>query len=144
MDYLGVLYFSLPIVLIYWVKNNTEINIRRVLILSFIPLFILSVITYLYTAFSTGRWLNSLNLIILMNLFGYIFYYPILIVSALVVKYFQKRDTSVLVSALLGSLMGVFLTSIPAVKYDFSFLLIVFSSGFVSVFIEDKIFKGDK
>ena len=147
MDYLAVLYFILPIVLIFWVKNNTDINIRRVLILSFIPLFISSIIMYLYTGFSTGRWLNSLNLIILMNFFGYIFYYPILVLYSLSVKVLSFNGNSISKSASIGALLPTMLVILFSGDSDILFISFsIFTIGFLSAFIDAELFnkKSDK
>ena len=145
MGILGSLYFSLPIALLFWAKAKLSVKIYRVVLLSFLPLFIVSIIVYFYSAIDTGRWLNSLNIVILINFFGYMFYYPILVVCALLVKFLQQREGTILTSALFGSLMGAFLMFIPLMRYyDIFFLLIIFLIGFISVLIEDKIFKGKK
>ena len=142
----GILYFLAPIFILIWAKIKTDIKIYRVILLSFLPLLIVSVLFYIMVVVDSGEVLNSLEVIYMVIFYGYILFFPVLIFSALYVKFLQIKGEDTLLSAALGSILGVFLfvlisTFLGAIDSLFT-PLIVFTSGFVSVLIEDKIFKG--
>ena len=142
----GFLYYLIPIFLLIYAKVKTDIKIHRVILLSFLPLVVVAILFYVSVVVDSGEVLNSLEVIYMVIFYGYILFFPILIVSAFCVKFLQINGVDTLLSATVGSILGVFLfvsiyTFFGTIHTLFT-PLVVFASGFVSVLIEDKIFKG--
>ena len=144
MSIFGILYFSVSIILLIWAKVKLDIKVLRVLFLSFLPLFVFSILIYIYSVVNTGEWIKSINIVIIINLYGSLFYYPVLIASSLFVKILQKYGNDIATSATLGSMLGAILFVLLAGTLNAIFpSLFFFVIGYLSVIIEDKIFNAD-
>lgn len=143
MDIFGILYFSVPIIILIWAKIKIDIKVFRVIFLSFLPLLIISILMYIYAVVSSGELIRSINIVLIVNFYGSMFYYPILITSALFVKILQKYGNDIAISATLGSMLGCFLFVLLAGTLNAIFpSVIFFVIGYLSVIIEDKIFNS--
>ena len=145
---LVLLYYLTPIFLLIWTKVKTDIKIYRVLILSFLPLFLVAILFFIFDIADNGNLLSSLEIIYMVIFFGYMLFYPVLVTSALLVKFLQNGGNDIYLSAILGSIFAtVFFVSIAIFLGDIDTLfipLVVFASGFISVFIENWIFQNLK
>jgi len=117
------------------------------MILSYLPVSIFSISVLFGDSAQISDIIESL---IFINFYGFIFFFPVLLSSALVVKILQKYDNDTVTSATLGSLFAVVILALAVLISrtiavgNIIIYIAVFILGFISVLIEDKIFKGKR
>jgi len=142
MNYLALAHILIPIVLLIFVKRKSNIKIYRVLILSILPVVIVSLIISLYFLFEDFKILAAFALFILLVIEGYMLFFSFLIIAALLVKYLQKIGVDILSATFFTSIVvSIAIAFFYNKLFDFKLFITIFFSGLLSVFIEKKLFK---
>ena len=141
-----ILFYLIAVFLLIWAKVKTDIKIHRVILLSFLPLVTVAIFFYILAVVDSRDIFGSLEVIYLVVVFGYMLLCPVLTISALFVKITQAKGVNVFNSAVFGSLFALVLFILLFAPYSrINSLLspvIVLVSGFISVLIESRLFKG--
>ena len=140
------LYYALSIILLIFAKVKSNIKIHRVLVLSLMPIVIVSIVSVLINIIVYHPRLNAFELFIAFLGLGLLFYLPFSIFVAIFIKILQKYNLKLFYSALVGAFLGLFFINIydDTFKKDLMTNMLIPVSYLLSVFIEDKIFKGKK
>ena len=150
MDYLTVLYLVVLIVFTVFVKVKKDIQIYRVVTLSFfvilttvISISIIYGIIFIFFASENVSLFNEIKGALYLILYLYFIFVTVLF--SVVVNVLQKFSFDVVSSAFIASFFAVLIMYILS-KGGFGNIppIVIFSSYFISVIIEDKIFKGKK
>lgn len=140
------LYYALSIILLIFAKVKSNIKIHRVLVLSFMPIIIVSIVSVLINIVVYHPRINAFELFVAFLGLGSFFYLPFSILVAIFIKILQKYNLKPFYSALIGTLFELFFINIydDTFKYNSVIDIIIPISYFVAVIIEDKLFKGKK
>lgn len=142
MNYLALVYILIPIVLLIITKIKTDIKIYRVLLLSILPVILVSILISFYFFITDFKLLAAFTLFILIVIQGYILFFPFLIIAALIVKYLQKIGVDIISATFFASFIAsIGISFIYNKLFDFEMVMTIFVSAFISVYIEHRLFQ---
>lgn len=145
MDSLYIFY-AVSILLLIIAKLKADIKIYRVLALAFLSILVVVFVAVVINIVYFSRIDNALDIFIVFLFVGTYMYLPLTIFLSLFIKLLEKYNVTLFISALLGTFLGVCLFYILEDIYREDLLknILIILGYFVSIFIDNKIFKGDK
>ena len=143
MENLLLFDYAVSIVLLILVKIKTDMKIIRVLMLSFIPILVASLIFVIIGMFFYSRVHDALLLLVVFLGTGLVFCFPVVVAWAIFVKFLQKKNFSLLTVASVGAIFGTSLLYIftDIDKEGFASYAVIPISYFVSVLVDNKYLK---